>query len=312
MPRIADLDLDVPSTLERLGIEVFAERGEWADSLCPFHEEGNPSFSINLEHGGWIDRHGESRGQLLDLISHVKGISRSEAADWVRSPSSINTTTVDILRKLFATQANPEDKRMILDSAERYEGLSPKLMAEYWFDRGFTAKTMRRFKIRYDEEEGCLVWPIRDEGANLLGFIKRKVPPFYGKNKYLYQKGLQRVLFPLDHFVGEEVILVEGPLDALWLHQYGFTGALAVLGSGLTRSQLSWIKMRAEKVILAFDNDRDGRRGKEQVIKQLAGIYTLVAEIPITAKDIQDLSEKQLKSTIKGAKPALTSLLQGV
>ncbi len=156
-----------------------------------------------------------------------------------------------------------------------------------------------------------MVWPIRDEGANILGFIKRKVPPFYGKNKYLYQKGLQRVLFPLDHFVGEEVILVEGPLDALWLHQYGFTGALAVLGSGLTRSQLSWIKMRAEKVILAFDNDRDGRRGKDQVIKQLAGIYTLVAEIPITAKDIQDLSEKQLNSTIKGAKPALTSLIKG-
>ena len=129
MPRIADLDLDVPSTLERLGIEVFAERGEWADALCPFHEEGNPSFSINLDHGGWIDRHGESRGQLLDLISHVKGISRAEAADWVRSPSSINTTTVDILQKLFATQANPEDKRMILDSAERYEGLSPKIIS---------------------------------------------------------------------------------------------------------------------------------------------------------------------------------------
>ena len=311
MPRIADLDLDVSATLERLGIETFAERGEWVDALCPFHEEGNPSFSINLDHGGWIDRHGESRGQLLDLISQLRGISKSEAADWVRKTGPVDSTTVDILQKLFATQENPEDKRMILDSAERYDGLSPKLMAEYWFDRGFTAKTMRQFKVRYDEEEGCLVWPIRDENANILGFIKRKVPPFYGKNKYLYQKGLQRVLFPLDHFRGEEVILVEGPLDALWLHQHGYMGALAVLGSGLTRSQVSWLKIRAEKIILAFDNDRDGRRGRDQVIKQLAGIHTLVATLPLSVKDVQELGKESLRLAVEGAKPALFSMLRG-
>ena len=311
MPRIADLDLDVPTTLERLGIEICSERGDWVDALCPFHEEGSPSFSVNLDHGGWVDRHGETKGQLLDLISQLKGISKADAADWVRKTGPVNSTTVDILQKLFSTQENPEDKRMILASAERYDSLSPKLMAEYWFDRGFTAKTMRQFKVRYDEEEGCLVWPIRDENANILGFIKRKVPPFYGKNKYLYQKGLQRVLFPLDHFRGEEVILVEGPLDALWLYQYGYVGALAVLGSGLTRSQVSWLKTRAEKITLAFDNDRDGRRGRDQVVKQLAGSNTLVATLPPDSKDIQELGEKSLRSTIEGAKPALFSMIKG-
>ncbi|KKM73683.1 hypothetical protein LCGC14_1407940 [marine sediment metagenome] len=310
MPRIADLDLDVPTTLERLGIEICSERGDWVDALCPFHEEGDPSFSVNLEHGGWIDRHGEAKGQLLDLISQLKGISRADAADWVRRAGPVDSTTVGILQKLFSTQENPEDKRIILDSAEKYDRLSPKLMAEYWFERGFTARTMRQFKVRYDEEEGCLVWPIRDENANILGFIKRKVPPFYGKSKYIYQKGLQRMLFPLDHFRGEEVILVEGPLDALWLHQYGYTGALAVLGSGLTRSQVSWLKTRAEKVILAFDNDRDGRRGRNQVIAQLAGINTLVTTLPLSVKDVQELDEKSLRSTIEGATSALLSTIK--
>ena len=137
------------------------------------------------------------------------------------------------------------------------------------------------------------------------------MPPFYGKNKYLYQKGLQRVLFPLDHFKGEEVILVEGPLDALWLHQHGYVGALAVLGSGLTRSQVAWLQTRAEKIVVAFDNDRDGRRGKDQAIKQLAGIHTLVTTLPLDVKDVQELNEKSLRSTIEGARPALISALKG-
>lgn len=198
----------------------------------------------------------------------------------------------------------------MLEWSERYEALDPKLMSEYFFERGFSTETMRDFGVRYDEKENSLVWPVRDEAANLVGFIKRRIPPTVGA-RYEYPKGFQRVLYPLDHFEGSEAILVEGPLDALWLHQCGHRGALAALGSGLTKSQLLWVRRNTTSVTLIFDNDRDGKLGQEKVIKQLAGMRTFVAKLPKEVKDPQELSKDRLRTTLEETTPALFSVIKG-
>ncbi|KKL52681.1 hypothetical protein LCGC14_2283050, partial [marine sediment metagenome] len=61
--KIVDSDLNVEAVLGALDIKTVESRGSWHDCLCPLHQENNPSFSVNLENGGWICRHGEETGQ---------------------------------------------------------------------------------------------------------------------------------------------------------------------------------------------------------------------------------------------------------
>lgn len=312
MPRIADTNIDVEDTLERLGVEVVTSRGSWGDALCPFHPENNPSFSVHLDEGAWICRHGGERGQLLDLVVAVRECTRHEAATWLREQAPKEYSATDVLVKLFQlSEEHERDMSATFEWAERYDALDSNLMSDYFFARGFTTRTMRDFDVRFDEEQGVLIWPVRDEAANLVGFVKRLVPPNVGK-RYEYPKGFQRVLHPLDHFVGHEAILVEGPLDALWLHQHGHTGGLAALGSDVTRHQVAWLRRNVTKVVVAFDNDQEGRAGRGKVLRALAGVYVLVARLPREAKDVQELDAVVLKEALESAVPAVLSESKGV
>ena len=300
--RVADIQVDVDDVLERLGIEILADRGTWGDALCPFHDEGSPSFSVHLDEGAWICNHGGEKGQLLDLVAKIQGCSRKEAALWIRGLAPKQYTTTDVLVRLFQLSKEAGgDMSATIEWSERYDALDPHLMTEYWFDRGFSAETMFCFDVRYDEKENALIWPVRDEAANLRGFVKRMVPPVAGR-RYDYPRGFRRILHPLDHFAGDRVVLVEGPLDALWLHQHGYAGALAVLGSGLTRQQLAWLRRNTTSVTIAFDNDEAGRTGQEKVAHQLADTLTRVAELPNGAKDMQELGAEELKNVLDNAR----------
>ncbi len=57
----------------------------------------------------------------------------------------------------------------------------------------------------------------------------------------------------------ENVILCEGYLDVLTLHQYGFTNAVATLGTALTKEQVRLLNRHAKEVVLAYDMDVAGR-----------------------------------------------------
>src|SRR4030095_3823001 len=78
----------------------------------------------------------------------------------------------------------------------------------------------------------------------------------------LYQKG--QTLYAL-HRARERMtetrraLLVEGYVDCLMAHQYGFGEAVAVLGTALTPQQLGLLRRYADEAILFFDADRAGQ-----------------------------------------------------
>lgn len=309
--RIANTYVDVEDLLERLEIEVLYERGEWADCLCPLHDESRPSFSMNLEEGVWICRHGGETGDMIGLVARLVGLTRREAIQWISDTPVPTASSIDVLEKLYKTGKTEEPVTNIRDWVERYDALNELIMSEYWFERGFTERTMLHFGVRYDHVDNSIIIPIRDENANVTGFIKRFVPPLHDKKKYDYPLGMKRTLFPLDRWEGDEVILVEGGLDALWLHQHGHIEALAVLGSSVTDEQAKWIKKNVSRVILLFDNDEAGKEGSAKAAKKLRGLTTLVATIPDGAKDIQDLTEPTISEVIRNASLALFPMKGG-
>lgn len=116
-----------------------------------------------------------------------------------------------------------------------------------------------------------VTFPIRDRRGRLVSFGGRILGD--GQPKYLngpetaiFSK--RRVLFGLDRAregvrgsgAGAELLVVEGYMDVIALHQAGFHGAVAPLGTALTTEQLEALWLVAPAPVLCFDGDGAGQR----------------------------------------------------
>jgi DNA primase len=123
-------------------------------------------------------------------------------------------------------------------------------------------------KDPYDRFRGRVVFPIRDLSGRVLGFGGRvmgdDLPKYINTPETpVYRKGDS--LFGLDvasPFVREagEVLLVEGYLDVISLHQEGVRNVVGVLGTALTEDQARKLRRLTEHCVLLFDSDEAGRR----------------------------------------------------
>lgn len=121
----------------------------------------------------------------------------------------------------------------------------------------------------YDRFRGRLMFPIKSLanqviafGGRIIGdedeakYINSSDTPIYGKKLHLY--GLaqaRRGIAAKGH-----VLLTEGYMDVLTLHQFGFDNSAGVLGTALTEEQVGRIAGFASNVKLLFDGDGAGRK----------------------------------------------------
>jgi DNA primase len=118
----------------------------------------------------------------------------------------------------------------------------------------------------YDRFRGRVMVPIRDLQKRVIGFGGRAIdgePPKYlnSPETPLFSKG--RVLYGLDSArdgIGqfEQIVVVEGYFDAIALHQFGLTNAVATLGTALTPEHVALIRRFTTRVVLLFDPDPAG------------------------------------------------------
>ena len=113
-----------------------------------------------------------------------------------------------------------------------------------------------------------VMFPIRDRRGRTISFVGRIMgdgQPKYlnGPETPLFSK--RRTLFGLDAAReaargGALVVAVEGYMDVIALHQAGFTGAVAPLGTALTEEQLEELWRLSPAPVLSFDGDAAGGR----------------------------------------------------
>jgi DNA primase len=123
-------------------------------------------------------------------------------------------------------------------------------------------------KDPYDRFRDRIVFPIRDLSGRILGFGGRvfgdEIPKFVNTPETpVYRKGDS--LFGLDiaaPYVRKagEVVLVEGYLDVIALHQGGIRNVVGVLGTALTEDQAKRIRRLTDRCTVLFDSDEAGRR----------------------------------------------------
>ncbi|WP_221089530.1 DNA primase [Deinococcus aquaedulcis] len=132
----------------------------------------------------------------------------------------------------------------------------------------------------YDRFRARVMFPIRDHLGRLVGFGGRVLDD--SKPKYLntpeteaFRKG--ELLYGLDKArgglgSGAELVVVEGYMDVITMHQHGFTGAVASLGTALTAEHAALLeRLGAQSLVLLFDRDEAGLKATLSGLDQVVG-----------------------------------------
>jgi DNA primase len=120
----------------------------------------------------------------------------------------------------------------------------------------------------YDRFRDRLMFPIRDSRGRVIGFGGRVIDQ--GEPKYmnspetpLFHKGRELYgLYEARQARGDfrRLLIVEGYMDVVRLHQAGITYAVATLGTATTQEHLNKIFRMTSEVVFCFDGDRAGRQ----------------------------------------------------
>lgn len=144
----------------------------------------------------------------------------------------------------------------------------------------------------YDRFRGRVMFPIIDLRGNVIGFGGRVLDN--GTPKYLnspdtiiYNKS--RNLFALNLARKSKqgrIILTEGYMDTIALHQAGFDCAVASLGTSLTEDHARMIAQRTQEVVISYDSDSAGVNAAQRAIQLLNRTGIRVKVLKVTgAKD---------------------------
>ena len=261
---------------------------------CPFHNDKMPSLSVNIEKEVWICHAGCGQGRLDEFLARALNIPLLQIT------SMLMDKIVEFDAPLISEipLKNDDEEPPLIRINYDYD---TSIVPTWILDRGFATTTLKQWKCGYNKTRRSLVIPVFEQDI-LIGAIERQPPDVFPK--YLYTPGFKKshTLFG-ENFIKQQetfVCLVEGSLDAIWLHQNNYP-AVALLGVYMSRVQeRKMLDLHAKEIILCLDNDEAGRKASDNIHQKL-NKYCIVSKIniPQDCKDVQDIrNPKSLKKVI--------------
>lgn len=141
----------------------------------------------------------------------------------------------------------------------------------------------------YDKFRSRLMLPVIDVRGEVVGFTSRLLPGEEGA-KYLntpetvlFKKG--RLIYALNFAKNTKrpnLVLVEGNIDVITLHQAGFDNVVATMGTALTEEHARILARYTKELVLCYDNDAAGKQSTDRVLNILknANLTVRVLQLP--------------------------------
>jgi hypothetical protein len=237
-------DLFAPADLKKRGAEFL--------TLCPWHADTNASLTVsprtNRVHCFVCSRGADAIGWLQDR----QGLTFSEAVQELASRYNVHLPAADPEEERRAQEHRAERQRLLAWRQEQQEQFHKSLLADleqsgpaaqFLRQRGLTPETSSSWGLGLNGSR--LMLPLRDGLGRCCGFSGRTLTgedPKYrnSANDALFCKS--ELLFALDRAApairrSGEALLVEGPLDAIQLHQAGLEHTVASLGTSFSVEQ---------------------------------------------------------------------------
>ena len=164
----------------------------------------------------------------------------------------------------------------------------------------------------YDNFRNRVMFPIIDPRGNVIAFGGRVLDD--SKPKYIntsdtlvYKKsnGVFALNFAKNGNDGK-LIIAEGYMDVIALHQAGFTNAVACLGTALTKEQANLLSRYADEIILSYDADEAGQKATARALGTFGATGMEIKVLRLTGgKDPDEIIKKygaqRFRDIINGA-----------
>ncbi len=267
-------------------------------AICPFHDDTTPSLHVSsakqIYHcfacgaGGdsitFVMEHEklsypEAIEKLANMynfsLHYIKSDGKSEERKKVLE--SVNLYYKKCLDKNTTAQDYLKNRGIFSSSTEKFElGFAPNSqhILNFLQNNAITFHEAKEYGIidfgdndkAYARIHDRITFPIYAQNGKLVGFGGRTISNHPAKyinspqtklfNKssllYGYDKAKQDIIKK------KSIIITEGYLDVIMLHQAGFTNAVATLGTALTKEHLPLLSRTEPKVILSYDGDLAG------------------------------------------------------
>jgi len=245
--------LDFRETLEALAEEAGVALEEDPRSISSHRDDTARRRAVSEKH------------QMLRMheiaAAHFVGNLMGEAGRECRDYMARRGITEDVAKD-FGLGWSLREWQSLADAIRR-AGLPPEL--------GIKASLLSKSERGrvFDRFRGRFMFPIHNLNGNVIAFggriiadedeakyINSSDTPLYKKGEHLF--GLARARRAIT--TGVPAMLTEGYMDVVTLHQFGYGGAVGVLGTALTPDQVRRLSGFTSRVELLFDGDRAGRK----------------------------------------------------
>ncbi|WP_411655389.1 DNA primase [Anaeromassilibacillus sp. SJQ-1] len=182
-----------------------------------------------------------------------------------------------------------------------YSPPSRYALVDYLAQKGYQPSEMIQANVAFkgrsgravDRFSGRVMYPIIDLRGNVIAFGGRVLTD--AKPKYLNTSDTlvfrkSDALFALNFAKNQgsqQLILAEGYMDVIALHQAGFSNAVATLGTALTTDQARLMSRYAKEVVICYDADEAGQKATARAIPMLRDAGLLVKVLNIVGGKIR-------------------------
>lgn len=270
---------DLESVLDELGMDVGRSTGleVWATCPNPEHDDNRPTnYSVNTESGnGFCFACGFRHEGLTSLVAQLTGLNGWDASRWLRERGATVSARLERIQERrggsepafdvndysiesqFAVFTDPPDEALVRG----------KEVGGKWLEYKLSRDSVVEYGVRWHAERGTFVLPVHDARGNIIGWQERRKP-----KPLNHPRGLKKklTLFGIEIFRGKTAILVESPLDAVRLWSVGLDGGLSSFGARVSAAQMRLIISKAQRLILALDNDDAGISMTDELVGRYA------------------------------------------
>ena len=265
-------------------------------ACCPFHGEKTPSFVISPAKQIYHCFGCGVGGDSIKFVMEYEKLAYPEAIEKLASMYNISLSYENTNQQKLDTKVlqeiNKYYQKLFISNAIAKEYIKSRGISEFSiekFEIGYAPNSLQTINYIKDNflnladakelgvidsgENGLyarfierITFPIYALNGSIVGFGGRTITghnakyvnspqtKLFNKSRLLYGYHLAK-----DHiYKKNEMIITEGYLDVIMLHQAGFDNAVATLGTALTQDHLPLLRRGEPKIIVAYDGDNAG------------------------------------------------------
>ncbi len=320
---------------------------------CPFHDEKSPSFVVSPAKQIYHCFGCGVTGDPIRFVMEYEKLNYPEAIEKLASyynfslqyttggEKKSDTRMLDKLNDWYKTlldsnhtaQAYLKERGIFESSVEKFGiGYAPSsqetitYLKSHMFDLkegielGVIGQGDNHLFARFIER---ITFPIRAANGSMVGFGGRTISghqakyvnspqtKIFNKSRLLYAYDLAKESI----YKSKEMIVTEGYLDVVMLHQAGFNNAVATLGTALTNEHLPLLRKGEPRITMAYDGDNAGLNAAIKASKLLSasgldGGVVIFGEGLDPADMVKNAQIEELNHLLRHPKPFIEFVLE--